>query len=132
MIDGLAARICSTSMPSFVRTLGSLLVRKTSQVAAISAEDVEPLGRREVEAQALLAPVRVLQQHVDVGAHHADAAGEEASHGVAPLDVLDLDDLGTPVGEQRRRGRHEGVLRDLEYPDPLHHGRHRIPLTVGL
>ena len=42
------------------------------------------------------------------------------------LDVLDLDDLGAPVGQQRRRGRHEGVLGDLEDADALEdcgHGR---------
>ena len=49
----------------------------------------------------------------------------EAAHGVAALDVLDLDDLGAPVGEQRRRGRHEGVLGDLEDPDAPHDLGHR-------
>ena len=28
---------------------------------------------------------------------------------------LDLDDVGTPVGEDRRGRRHEAVLRDLEH-----------------
>ena len=48
----------------------------------------------------------------------------QAAHGVAPLDVLDLDDLGAPVGEERRRGRHEGVLGDLEDADAFEDGGH--------
>ena len=55
---------------------------------------------------------------------------QQAAHGVAPLDVLDLDDLGTPVGEQRRRRGHEGVLGDLEDPHPFHDGGHLISLWV--
>ena len=54
----------------------------------------------------------------------ADAGRREAAHGVAPLDVLDLDDLGAPVGEQRRRRGHEGVLGDLEDADALQHCGH--------
>ena len=51
----------------------------------------------------------------------------EAAHGVAPLDVLDLDHLGAPVGEQRRGGGHEGVLGHLEDADALHDCGHRSP-----
>ena len=84
-------------------------------------QDREAVGRREVEAEALLAAVGVLEQRVHVVAHVGDdAGGREAAHGVAPFDVLDLDDLRTPVGEERRRRRHEGVLGDLEDADALH------------
>jgi hypothetical protein len=83
-------------------------------------EDLEAVVGREVEGQALLAAVRVLEQDVDVGAHDGEPAGREAPHGVAALDVLDLDDLGAPVGEQRGGRGDEGVLGDLEDPDALH------------
>ena len=56
--------------------------------------------------------------------HHADAARQQPAHGVAALDVLDLDDLGAPVGEEGGGRRHEGVLGDLEDADTLHHGGH--------
>jgi hypothetical protein len=62
----------------------------------------------------------VLEQHVDGRAHDRQAAGRQAAHGVAPLDVFDLDDLGAPVGEERRRRGHERVLGDLEDADALH------------
>ena len=88
-------------------------------------EDVEPLRGGEVEADALLAAVGVLEQHVDVRLQERQAAAlQQAPHGVAALDVLDLDHLGSPVGEQRRRRGHERVLRDLEDPNPLHDGSH--------
>ena len=49
-----------------------------------------------------------------------DAARGEPPHGVAPLGVLDLDDLGAPVGQDRRRGRDEGVLGHLEDANTFH------------
>jgi hypothetical protein len=35
--------------------------------------------------------------------------------GVAHHRVLDVDDVGAPVGEHRTRGRGEGELRDLHH-----------------
>ena len=85
-----------------------------------AVDQVEALRRADVDADALLAPVGVLEQHVD-GAHGGhDTAGGQSTHGVAPLGVLDLDDLGTPVGQDGGRGRHEGVLGDLEDANTLH------------
>jgi hypothetical protein len=69
----------------------------------------------------------VLEQHVHAAAEVDGAARRQAPHGVAPLDVLDLDDLGPPLGEQRRRGRDERVLRHLQDPNALHDRRHRDP-----
>ena len=93
-------------------------------------EDVEALGRGEVEAEAPLAPVGVLEQGVHVVGHDGEPGRGQAPHGVAPLDVLDLDDLGAPVGQQRRGRRHEGVLGDLEDADALHHCGHSQPPTI--
>ena len=39
---------------------------------------------------------------------------------VAPGDVLDLDDLGAPVAQDRRGGGDEGVVRQVEDADSLH------------
>jgi hypothetical protein len=90
-------------------------------------EDLEPLLRGQVEPEALLAPVRVLEQHVHAAAERHDAARRKASHGVTALDVLDLDHLGAPLREQRRRGGHERVLGDLEHTDALHDCGQRSP-----
>ena len=90
-------------------------------------EDLEAFCRGEVERKTPLAAVRVLEQHVHVGGDHRDLARGQAAHRIAPFDVLDLDDVGAPVGEQCRRRRHERVLRDLEDANALHHCRHVIP-----
>jgi len=92
-------------------------------------EDVEALGRAEVERHAALAAVRVFQERVHVAADGDDARRRQAAHGVAALGGLHLDHLGAPVGQQRRGRRHERVLCNLEDADALHHcGRaHRRP-----
>ena len=79
-----------------------------------------PFSRADVDADALLAPVGVLEQHVHCAHGGHDAAGGEPAHGVAALGVLDLDDLGAPVGQDGGCGRHEGVLGDLEDANTLH------------
>ena len=122
----------SSSIFSFLRTRGSLLVRNTSAVAAELVEDVEALGRGEVERQAPLAPVGVLEQRMDVAADRHHAGRGQAAHGVAPLDRLDLDDVGAPVGQEGRGRRHERVLGHFEDADALHHCGHRIPPSVRL
>ena len=90
-------------------------------------EDGEALGRGQVEAEAPLAPVRVLQEDVDVGRDHGDAGRGQPPHGVAPLHVLDLDDLGPEVGQGGRGRRDEGVLRHFQDPHALQHCGHRQP-----
>ena len=93
-------------------------------------EDLEALGGGEVEGQAALAAVRVLEQCVDVAGDRHHARGGQAAHGVAALDRLDLDHVGAPVGQERRGRRHEGVLGHFEDADALHHCGHRKPPSV--
>ena len=88
-------------------------------------EDVEAVVRGEVEAEAALAAVRVLEQHVHVARDRGHTRRLESAHRVAALDVLDLDDLGAPVGEECRRRGHERVLRDLEDADAVQDRGHR-------
>ncbi len=93
-------------------------------------EDVAPGGVGEVEPEALLAPVRVLHEHGHLAVEPGDAGRRQPTRGVAAGDVLDLDHLGTPVGEDAGRGGHEGVLGDLEDADAFHHVRHASPLLA--
>ena len=65
----------------------------------------------------------------DLAAEPGDAGRAEAAGRVAAGDVLDLDHLRTPVGEDGRRRGHEGVLGDLEDADAFHHVRHEVSLS---
>ena len=114
----------STSMPSRFRTPGALLVRKTSARLREPMNDVLAFRRREVQGDAALAPVGVLEQDVHGAVERLPAGDDQTAHRVAALDVLDLDDVCTPVGEHRGRNRYEGLLRDLENADTRHHARH--------
>ena len=80
--------------------LGQLVGEEHVAGTGEAVEDVEPLVCGEVEPEAALAPVGVLEQHVDLGVEHGQTTRHQASHGVAPLDVLDLDDLCSPVRQQ--------------------------------
>ena len=79
-----------------------------------------PFSVAEVDADALLPPVGVLQEHVHVAHRGHDAARGKAAHGVAALGVLDLDDLGAPVGQDGRGRRNEGVLGHLQDANAFH------------
>ena len=79
------------------------------------------LRRGDVDADAALAAVGVLDQRVAVRVELDAAHVEEAALGVAAHRMLDLDHVGAPVGEDRARGGHEGELRHFEDPHALHH-----------
>ena len=140
MMLGLGARISSRSMCSLVRTLGSLLVRKTSAVAMSLWRMSSPSGEVRSRPRLCLPRLECSSSTWTSVGHHRQAARRQAAHGVAALDVLDLDDLGAPGGEQGRRGRHERVLGDLEDADafqdcghelqPLHGMRTLFPLAL--
>ena len=91
-------------------------------------QDLAPGIGRQVQAEALLPAVGVLHEHV-----HPAAADVQPTHvaqtalRVAPLDVLDLDDRGTPVREDAGRQRCERVLGDLEDAHAAHDRGHRVP-----
>ena len=93
-------------------------------------EHLEPVGLAEIEAEALLAPVRVLEEAVDVGGHRGHARRGQPAHRVAAADVLDLDHLGAEVGERRRRGGNERVLRHLENSYAFQDFGHLVPPVV--
>ena len=81
----------------------------------VGQEDVGGLGdlvehflavrRRHVDADAALAAVGMLDQRVAVRVELDAAHVDEAALGVAAHRVLDLDDVGAPVGEDRARRR---------------------------
>jgi hypothetical protein len=86
--------------------------------------DLEPVGRREIETEALLAAVGVLQHRVHLPGHEGDAARGEPAHRVTPGHVLDLDHLGTQVGEHGGGGGHERVFGHLQDANAFENPRH--------
>ncbi len=80
-------------------------------------------GGGDVDADAALAAVGMFDQRVAVGGVELKAAHvDETALGVAAHRVLDLDDVGAPpVGQDRPGRRNERELRDLQYPDAVHH-----------
>ena len=88
--------------------LRQLVVQEHVAALRQLVDDLDALGRGEVDGEALLAAVGVLEEHVHLGAGHGgEATGHEAPHRIAALDVLDLDDLRRPTrrGSPTRRAR---------------------------
>ena len=88
-------------------------------------QDLQRPGLLQRQADAALAPIGVFHQGgegttADRHAHH----GAQAALGVAGFGVFDLDDVGAPVGQDRTRGRDEGELRHLQYPEAVHRSDH--------
>lgn len=83
-------------------------------------EHLLTVGRGDVDADASLAAVGVLDQRMAVGVHLEAAHVDEPALGVAPHRMLDLDHIGAPVGEDRAGSRDEGELSYLEDTNALH------------
>ena len=64
------------------------------------------------------------------GVHVGETGLEQAPHRVAPFDVLDLDHLGAPLGEDRGGRGNEGLLRHLQDANALHYLGHGIITSV--
>ena len=88
----------------------------------MSGELVEDLERAlvlERQTDAALAPVGVLDDRMEVALLPA-AQPAHAALRVAGGGVLDLHDVGTPVGQDRTGRGREGELRHLQDPHPFH------------
>ena len=91
-------------------------------------------GRRIVQRQAdtAFSAVRALHDRKErVAVHVVAEKGDDAALSIAAFGMLDLDDLSTPVGQDRSCRGHERVLRDLEDPHACHRSRHRLALLTN-
>src|SRR5438309_1645901 len=78
-------------------------------------------GMFECESHAALATVSVLHQRIESpGWQRKSTQLRGPALRVAVLGMLDLDDIGAPVGKNRAGCGNEGELRHLEYPYPFH------------
>jgi hypothetical protein len=96
---------------------GQLVGQEDVRCGGQLVENLKAIRRGEVESQAVLASIGMLQQRMHVARHDGQAGRSQAPHGIAALDVLDLDDLGPPIRQEGRGGGNERVLRHLEDPD---------------
>ena len=94
-------------------------MRNTSLTAGQVVEQLERARVLEGEADAPLAPVGVLDDRVVAPVLPAAQAAHAALR-VAGRGVLDLHDVGTPVGQDRTGRGREGELRHLEDPHTFH------------
>jgi hypothetical protein len=81
-------------------------------------EQVPTAVGADVDPDAALTAVGLLDDVVDGAGPPGDQPhGDEAALRVASHGVLDLDHVGTPVGQHRARGWDEGPGRYLEYAE---------------
>jgi hypothetical protein len=94
-----------------------------------AVEERAAVQPREVDADAPLVAAEVLDEEVPSRRAGHEAGRDEAAHRIARARVLDLDDVGAPVAEDRRGGRNEAPVRHLDDP----HAREHVPhgRTVG-
>ena len=128
-VDG--AQLVDTE-PEAVERVGEEVGEEHVGGADEPEQQLAPLVRAHVEADAALATVRELHRlvHAAVG-DPQDPLAHEAAVAVAGDGVLDLDDVGAPVGEQRARHGDEEELRELHDAHAVEH-RHRRRAHCGL
>ena len=133
MILGLTARRSSTSSPKLRegrrQEVGEEHVGRLDE----AEQQVAAFGRRDVEADAPLPAVVHLHRLVHAArADLQDPLAREAAVAVAGDGVLDLDHVGTPVGEQRAARGDEDELRELDDANAVEDRHRRRGGTHGL
>jgi len=81
---------------------------------------------RQVDADAALAAIGMLEQGVAQRIELDPAHVQEPALRVTAHRMLDLDDVRAPVGQDRAGSRHIGELRHFQNAHPLHHLGHKI------
>jgi hypothetical protein len=88
------------------------------------------VGRRDVDPDAAFAPIGMFDQGVAQRIEFNAAHIEESALGVAADRMLDFDDIGAPVREDRPCGGHECELSNLKDAQALHYVSHGVILRV--
>jgi hypothetical protein len=91
-----------------------------------ACQDPATVGVLEIDAHRPLPAVRRLHVRVHAVLQRVEAARHQAPVGIAGVGVLDLDDVGTPLGEDGARHRSEDVRGDLDDPHAGERPGHRI------
>ena len=112
------------SMPSFLRVEGRKLVRNDVGGVDEPVQDVATFGTGQVQSDRPLTPVVILER--PTGATGLQRPAEQAT-GVWRVGVLDLDDVGAPLGEHAAGRGYERPHGQVDHSDAIEHGCHRLP-----
>ena len=112
-VDEFRVQVVGPEMPTF-HSAGTKVF--TEHVRFLSQAPKELLTLRVTEVQRGAHPIAILGSEEErLGA----VEGVHRAQHVSPPGILDLDDVCAPVGQKRRRRRHERVLSDLQDADAL-------------
>jgi hypothetical protein len=92
-------------------------------------ERVPARVRAQVERDAALVAVELFEQEIEIAGVGDEPHRHDLSQRVAGR-PFHLDDVGTPLGENRGSRRHEPVLGNLDHLDSVQHA-HRVHLPVN-
>src|SRR5580704_9440145 len=124
MMLGLAARMSSTSILSFLRAWGRKLVRNTSAVAASLRRISWPSSLLRSRPTLRLPRLGSSIMWLTARATGHQSRVHQATLGIALLRVLDLDDVGPPLGQDGPGDGHVRPCRQLDHPDAVHNALH--------
>ena len=119
----------SRSGPLFLADLREVVGQEDIRRLGDLVEQLLPLGGRQIDADAALAAIGMLEQRVTQRIERHATHVEEAALRIAAHRVLDLDDIRAPVGEDRPCGGHEGELGHLQHAHALHDLGHGFPIS---
>ena len=97
---------------------------KTSALSISLISSSRPSARRGVQADAALAAVGLLDEMVDAAGASDDPGADQAALRVTGFGMLDLDDVGAPVGQHRAGGGDERPGGELDDADPAENVGH--------
>jgi len=93
-------------------------------------QHLAPAVGAEIEPEAAFVAAAVLDEEVEAVGAGNDAGADQAAQRIAAGGMLDLDDLGAPVGNHRPGTGHEEPFCHFDQADPVEHLQHSCSLRT--